>query len=210
MSGAFNEARAPYDVQRLLELDHDADRREDKRDGADDGGKDAFAGGAGPALFFGREGVQKEVTQAIRGLLGGKGAEAVNGMLTASKLREQFIAVLGHDLRNPLASILGVAEILLRRSQPEETRKYLGLLVGSAHRMSSLIENVLDFARGRLGAGIRLELESDVQLAETLLQVVEELRAGTDRAIKTEITLVDAVECANHRTDRVADEYSIP
>ena len=37
----------PHDVQRFLELHHDADRREDERDGADDGGKDAFAGRAG-------------------------------------------------------------------------------------------------------------------------------------------------------------------
>ena len=36
------------------------------------------------ALIFGREGVQREVTEAIRGLLGDKGAESVNTMLSAA------------------------------------------------------------------------------------------------------------------------------
>jgi sigma-B regulation protein RsbU (phosphoserine phosphatase) len=138
-----------------------------------------------------------ERRQYERGLVAAKDAAqwTLNEEREVSKLREQFIAVLGHDLRNPLASILGGAEILLRRAQPEETKKYLELIVGSAHRMSSIIDNVLDFARGRLGAGIGLELESDVQLEEMLEQVVEELRAGTDRAIVAEIALVHAVQC---------------
>ena len=112
-----------------------------------------------------------------------------------SQLREQFIAVLGHDLRNPLTSILGVAEMLLRKPQTEQSKTYLELLVGSAHRMSSLIDNVLDFARGRLGSGIGLNLESDVHLAGMLVQVVEELRAGTDREIDADISIIHPVEC---------------
>lgn len=45
------------------------------------------------ALVFGREGVQREVIDAIRGLLGEKGAEAVNGMLKAAgKPTEGFFA----------------------------------------------------------------------------------------------------------------------
>jgi sigma-B regulation protein RsbU (phosphoserine phosphatase) len=84
---------------------------------------------------------------------------------------------------------------LLRKPQTEQTKTYLELLVGSAHRMSSLIDNVLDFARGRLGAGIGLNIESDVKLAEILLQIVEELRVGTDQVIDAEISIVDAVQC---------------
>ena len=94
--------------------------------------------------------------------------------------------------------------MLLRRPQPEQTRTYLELLVGSAHRMSSLIDNVLDFARGRLGAGIGLNVESDVKLAEILLQVVEELRVGTDQVIDVEISIVDAVQCDPVRLGQLA------
>ena len=52
-----------------------------------------------PALFFGREGVQREVTEAIRGLLGDKGAESVNTMLTAA----------GKPSEGIFASIIGTA-----------------------------------------------------------------------------------------------------
>ena len=49
------------------------------------------------ALFFGREGVQQEVTQAIRGLLGDKGSEAVNAMLTAAGAPSEgvFASIIG-------------------------------------------------------------------------------------------------------------------
>jgi membrane protein len=48
-------------------------------------------------LFFGQEGVQKEVTQAIRGLLGDKGSEAVNAMLTAAGAPSEgvFASIIG-------------------------------------------------------------------------------------------------------------------
>jgi phosphoserine phosphatase RsbU/P len=138
-----------------------------------------------------------ERRQYERGLVAAKDSaqRTLNEERELSQLREQFIAVLGHDLRNPLTSILGVAEMLLRKPQTEQTKTYLELLVGSAHRMSSLIDNVLDFARGRLGSGIGLNMESDLQLAEMLVQVVEELRAGTDREIDAEISIVQAVQC---------------
>ena len=138
-----------------------------------------------------------ERRQYERALVAAKDAaqRTLNEEREMSQLREQFIAVLGHDLRNPLTSILGVAEMLLRKPQTEQSKTYLELLVGSAHRMSSLIDNVLDFARGRLGSGIGLNLESDVHLAGMLVQVVEELRAGTDREIDADISIMHPVEC---------------
>jgi phosphoserine phosphatase RsbU/P len=138
-----------------------------------------------------------ERRQYERGLLAAKDAAqaTLKEEREVSRLREEFIAVLGHDLRNPLASILAAAQMLLRRAQTEEDKTYLQLLVGAAHRMASLIDNVLDFARGRLGSGIGLHLEPDVQLAAMLLRVVEELRIGTDRAIDADISLGQAVLC---------------
>ncbi len=49
------------------------------------------------ALIFGREGVQREVSEAIRGLLGDKGSEAVNTMLTAAGKPSEglFASVIG-------------------------------------------------------------------------------------------------------------------
>jgi phosphoserine phosphatase RsbU/P len=85
-----------------------------------------------------------ERRQYERGLVAAKEAAQVtlNEERETAKLREQFIAVLRHDLRNPLTSILGVAEMLLRKPQTEQTKTYLELLVGSAHRISSLIDSL--------------------------------------------------------------------
>lgn len=96
----------------------------------------------------------------------------------SSELREQFIAVLGHDLRNPLAAIDGGLNILMREPQSDRSVKVVTLMRSSVQRMSGLIDNVLDFARGRLGGGLQLEEFSDVPLSIMLEQVVAEIRAG--------------------------------
>ena len=110
-----------------------------------------------------------------------------------AELREQFIAVLGHDLRNPLASIQAGAHLVKRGKL--DLDEMLRLTHGSIARMSALIDNVLDFARGRLGDGIDLT-QSDVALEPVLRQVVDELRtASPDREILARIALDGNVRC---------------
>jgi len=94
-----------------------------------------------------------------------------------AELREQFIAVLGHDLRNPLAAIDGGTNLLMREPQSEKSQRVIGLIRGSVLRMSGLIDNVMDFARGRLGGGLQLN-RSNKTLALTLEQVVGELQTS--------------------------------
>ncbi|HTO33891.1 MAG TPA: GAF domain-containing sensor histidine kinase [Pararhizobium sp.] len=106
-----------------------------------------------------------------------------------SELREQFIAVLGHDLRNPLASLDAGTRMLLRTMTDERGKSVLGLMQNSISRMSGLIDNVLDFARGRLGGGIPIEQADAVPLRPVLEQVIAELRiANPDRVIETHLT----------------------
>jgi signal transduction histidine kinase len=114
----------------------------------------------------------------------------------ASALREQFIAVLGHDLRNPLASISGGASLLRRENLSERGSRILDMVQGSVVRMSGLIDNVLDFARGRLGGGFTLNRQAGVDLEPILQQVVSELRIGAQgRTIETDFALRDRVNC---------------
>jgi signal transduction histidine kinase len=112
-----------------------------------------------------------------------------------SELREQFIAVLGHDLRNPLASIAAGAKILATTASKDAANEIVGLMQKSVARMSALIDNVLDFARGRLGGGIPLR-RSPQSLAPILTQVIAELRASSpERKIEAEIHLTQPVDC---------------
>jgi signal transduction histidine kinase len=71
----------------------------------------------------------------------------------AAKLREQFVTILAHDLRNPLASIDAGVNVILRRKPDEKTRSIGEQIHKSARRMAALIDDILDFARGRLAAG---------------------------------------------------------
>lgn len=92
------------------------------------------------------------------------------------ELREQFIAVLGHDLRNPVAAISAGASLLLKRPLDERSRLILRQVQQSLLRMGGIITNVLDFARGRLGGGIVLD-RTTAPLPAALDQVIAELRA---------------------------------
>jgi sigma-B regulation protein RsbU (phosphoserine phosphatase) len=117
-----------------------------------------------------------------------------------SELREQFIAVLGHDLRNPLASISAGARILLRQAKGETETQVLQMMQTTVMRMSGLIDNVLDFARGRLGGGITLSRDANRPLQPVLQQVVDELRSVMpDRVIESDLGIADPVNCDRSR-----------
>ncbi|MBB4288718.1 sigma-B regulation protein RsbU (phosphoserine phosphatase) [Rhizobium leguminosarum] len=116
-----------------------------------------------------------------------------------AELREQFIAILGHDLRNPLASIAAAARMLRKEEQTDRSMKVLDLMQGSVVRMSGLIDNVLDFARARLGGGIELDRRAE-QLEPLLRQVIDELRySHLDRRIEVSIELDGPINCDSSR-----------
>ncbi len=115
-------------------------------------------------------------------------------------LREQFIAVLAHDLRNPLAAIDAGVRLLSRM----ELNQKASVLIDQMHRSSSfmadLINNVLDFARGRLGGGLTLDLSMDDNLAEALDHVLAETRLiWPDRPIESRLDLAEPVFCDSAR-----------
>jgi sigma-B regulation protein RsbU (phosphoserine phosphatase) len=117
-----------------------------------------------------------------------------------SQLREQFIAVLGHDLRNPLAAIMGAARLLRREPLSDKGAHILSLMNDSVMRMSGLVDNVLDFARGRLGGGLTLSRDAAAPLGPVLEQVVAELRAGpSGQTIETHFDLLEPIDCDRSR-----------
>jgi sigma-B regulation protein RsbU (phosphoserine phosphatase) len=123
--------------------------------------------------------------------------------LEAGALREQFIAVLGHDLRNPLASIEAGMRLLSKKQQDPDLKPITDLIRGSTARMAGLIDNIMDFARGRLGDGIQLD-RHPVQLEPVLIHVVDELRSAfPDRAIETDLNIPTPIPCDPGRVSQV-------
>jgi signal transduction histidine kinase len=110
-----------------------------------------------------------------------------------AELREQFIAVLGHDLRNPLASIGAGTELLRKSSLDDRARSIVAMMDKSVTRMSAIINNVLDFARGRLGGGLTLQ-RTAASLEATLKHVIAELQTSNpERMIEAEMRLTKPV-----------------
>ena len=92
--------------------------------------------------------------------------------------REQFLGILGHDLRNPLQAISGNAALLLRYGgMTEPQRKAVNRISISADRMARMISDILDFTRTRLGGGYALQ-RTWMNVHEVLKQVVEELEVA--------------------------------
>lgn len=112
----------------------------------------------------------------------------------SSELREQFIGVLGHDLRNPLGAISSGASLLRDFGLDPEREKVVDMIENSVSSMSDLIDDTLDFTRGRLGGGIAIELSSDTLLEVILKRVIETVQANwPDRAIGTHFALRESV-----------------
>lgn len=117
-----------------------------------------------------------------------------------SELRDQFIAVLGHDLRNPLASIASGLQLLDEETLSPRGQKVTTLMEGSVVRAVGLIDNVLDFARGRLGGGLTLSRDSRQPLEPVLRQVIGELRSiSPERSIHADYALQEPIDCDRAR-----------
>lgn len=105
-------------------------------------------------------------------------------------LREQFIAMLGHDLRNPLGSISASAAILKLKTSEPLTLNLAERIGTNAGRMTRLINDLLDLARGRLAGGLQVHPTAIEDLPAAIEEVIEELRgAHPDRTLVTEIEI---------------------
>jgi signal transduction histidine kinase len=101
------------------------------------------------------------------------------------RLNELFTAVLGHDLRSPLASVLTNSEIVKRLAPDEQIAGAASRIVSSGERMSRMISQILELARVR-ARSFRL-MPSPGDLYEVCLAVKEELDpTGTARRFTVE------------------------
>ncbi len=92
------------------------------------------------------------------------------------RLREQFVAVLGHDLRTPISAVRMSADLLDRQVTDKRSKTLVAAIQSSAKRMSALIDDVLDFTRCRLGSRFVINLNRVDNLFEALIPVIAEIR----------------------------------
>ncbi|MYM21746.1 GAF domain-containing protein [Duganella sp. FT135W] len=101
---------------------------------------------------------------------------ALSDEMKTAKMREQFIAMLGHDIRTPLSTLMNGTEIL-RHHAPPSLKPLLDTMKRSSQRIATLVDEVTDFTRGRMGGGISLNLRHESQLEVPLQQAIAELRS---------------------------------
>lgn len=93
-----------------------------------------------------------------------------------AQFQEQFLGILGHDLRNPLNAITIAATVLTHH--PGNEKALVGRIAASAERMRRMIEQLLDLTRARLGGGIMLATKR-VNLSELVTNVIDEIQIGS-------------------------------
>ena len=108
-----------------------------------------------------------------------------------SELKSDFVSSVSHELRAPIASVRLMAEGLERGKiqEPAKQHEYFQFIVQECRRLSSLIENVLDFSRIEEGRK-RNDLESTdlVALTEQTVKVMQTYAAERDIRIALSVT----------------------
>jgi signal transduction histidine kinase len=142
--------------------------------------------------------------------------EAVDQALTDSvnqytaqleQYRDQFLAILGHDLRNPLAAIsMSAASLAWAEGLNERHAATARRIVNASGRMSRMVSDLLDLTRTRLGDGIPL-VKRPANLGTLCREVLDELQAThPDRRLTLECT--DSDLSGNWDSDRLAQIVS--
>lgn len=111
----------------------------------------------------------------------------VRFMRELNRTREIFLGILGHDLRTPLGAVITSAHFILEIEDLETIRKLSRAIVSSGGRMNRMVDDLLDFTRGRFGSRIAMERVA-VDLKEALSASIEEIEAsrpGTEVKLTT-------------------------
>jgi signal transduction histidine kinase/ActR/RegA family two-component response regulator len=85
----------------------------------------------------------------------------------ASQAKDQFLAMLGHELRNPLGAISSAVSVLGRSSTPEHDRRARDVIAHQTEHLTRLVGDLLDVSRGALGK---------IELVRTAIDVAAAVR----------------------------------
>jgi len=128
----------------------------------------------------------------------------------AVRVREDLLAIVSHDLRNPLGVVLASSALLLKSSLPpekeERARRQIEAIQRAANRMNRLIRDLLDFAsiqEGRLS--VHLHAQDAVAIVNEVLEALEPLATPKQLRLVHETSAEVRVACDH---DRVVQLFS--
>ena len=93
--------------------------------------------------------------------------DAINNMSSqiskSERIKSEFISSVSHELRTPLTAINGWGETLLGDTDPQQLRRGVDIILKEAHRLTNMVEELLDFSKMEDGRfTLRIE-QADVQ-----------------------------------------------
>ncbi|CAM3221270.1 two-component sensor histidine kinase [Pseudomonas floridensis] len=95
-----------------------------------------------------------------------------------ARSRDIFLAILGHDLRAPLQAVSMSTELLARKLvMDDKTQGYISRIKTSTRHMGTMVGDLLEFVRSRLGASLPVERKF-MDLAGACREALEEATAG--------------------------------
>lgn len=120
-------------------------------------------------------------------------------LVEASRRKDEFLAMLAHELRNPLAPIATAAELLQMASgDPARVKKTSDIIARQVRHMAGLVDDLLDVSRVTRGQ-VSLEL-ADSDVHQAVLEAIEQVRPLID-ARGHELTLHTSTQPALVRAD---------
>jgi signal transduction histidine kinase len=109
--------------------------------------------------------------------------------LQTDLFRDQFIGVLSHDLRSPLAAVTtGAALLAVPEDHPQRRSRIVTRILNSAQRMERMIGDLLDLTRVRLGGMIPIK-----RRPANLRQICEEAASECRAAHREAVLRIDAI-----------------
>jgi len=142
--------------------------------------------GRGEALALPPAGSVDEVSELARAL--GESADAIRdreerqrqaeqALRAADRAKDEFLAMLGHELRNPLASVSNAAQLLkMARNQPQVLDNVSAILGRQVEHMTRLVDDLLEVGRVT-GGKVRLQREP-LDLGVIVIQLLEGWKHG--------------------------------
>ena len=119
---------------------------------------------------------------------------------STSELREQYLALLGDDLRGPVDLVDSTAQTLAQHVSASELKSIGEQIRAATQRMKRRIDDLIDFTRGRLGSGIHVDKRLVADLGPALDAVVADERArNPERVIDASITVDRPIVCDRAR-----------